>query len=233
MPWNCRKGLSLKGEGAEEGEIDMRRLQRQIVELAEDIAEADWVVAEDILARQVLDGGGQRVVHHFHAHVSAVVFGGQRHPLQDLQPAPDLADEDARSVDVEFGEHHAAQHVRFQALPVLGAAMGHGEERERARTVGGGVDLGDDGVIIGVVGIVNQPLLPFDVEVLLAGSSLEQGVAPVRTLSRSVPVCSSVQLRVKILPFELSPPARILRRRPASYKPVRWRRRRSYSWDCC
>ena len=111
----------------------------------------------------MLDGGRQRVVHHFHAHVSAVVFRGQRHPLQNLQAAPGLADKNAGSVDLELGQHHAAQHVRFQALPILGAAVRHGEKRERARTIRGGIDLGDDRVVIGMVRIVDQPLLPLDV----------------------------------------------------------------------
>ena len=154
---------------AEEGEIDMRRLLRQVVELAEDIAELNRIVAKYVLAGKMVDGGGQGVVHHFHAHIRAVVLGRQRHTLQDFQAAPDLADEDAGSVDVEFREDHAAQDVGFQPFPVPGAAVGHGEDGDRARAVGGRIHLGDHRVIIGMIRIVDQPLLALNVVALSAG----------------------------------------------------------------
>ena len=52
--------------------------------------------------------------------------------------------------------------------------MGHGEERQGAWTIRGGVDLGDDGMIVSVIRIVDEPLLPLDM-VLLAGGVIGQG----------------------------------------------------------
>ena len=118
-----------EGQRPKEGEIDQRRLLCQVVKLAEDIAEMDGMTAEDLLGRQMLNRRRQRIFNHHDPHIGAVIFGRQRHSLQNFQPAPDLSNQDARAINVILGDDHVPQHMRFQPLPILAAAARHSKER--------------------------------------------------------------------------------------------------------
>jgi len=52
--------------------------------------------------------------------------------------------------------------------------LGHEEDGQGARAAGFGVGLGDDGVIIGVLRIVDQPLPPFEMIIDAIGFVVER-----------------------------------------------------------